>query len=471
MKLQRDDMVRAGDDTPLELFSQGIRSEWTRDKYTRTLRQVTCEFFEEWLTGTFEERVVQLVRCGRDKPDWTRDLLISLSRKLRERTELDVNDKDYLNPASFANYFKPIKKLFDMNDIHISWKRIYATYPELDNMPESMGWSRDEISRMLLHAGNTQDRAIILVLASSGMRAGALHPLNWGDIEPVYSTDGKLTMDPGEGNLACAAIHVYRGSSESYMAFITPEAFGALQEYGRTWTENMGRQANPKDPVFTIMRGMPARASYQSIRKRVIRMAKGAGLQQEKQGKRHRVPLMNGFRRFFNKTCKGAISDDSSISSLIKKEYMMGHRGLTALDENYFKTDILELAAEYITAVPGLTIDNSDRLRQSNSAMSSNIQKLESEKDGKLERLTREISDMRQERDSMRQEIFELKRQRRLPATDILDQLKKQSSSDGISEDVLGSLIGMVQQLAAAQEDMRRTYEVEMDRLRRAADD
>ncbi|MYG32912.1 MAG: hypothetical protein F4202_02790 [Cenarchaeum sp. SB0677_bin_16] len=104
MKLQRDDMVRAGDDTPLELFSQGIRSEWTRDKYTRTLRQVTCEFFEEWLTGTFEERVVQLVRCGRDKPDWTRDLLISLSRKLRERTELDVNDKDYLNPASFANY-------------------------------------------------------------------------------------------------------------------------------------------------------------------------------------------------------------------------------------------------------------------------------------------------------------------------------------------------------------------------------
>ena len=464
MRLHKEDMVRAGSDTPLELFVQGIRSKQTLAMYTRSLQKITCEFLEGWLTGTFEERVSQLVKYGKEKPDWTRDLLISLSRKLRERTELDKSDKDYLNPTSFPNYFKPIKKLFDMNDVYMSWKRIYATYPELDNMPNTTGWTRDEIAKMLLYARGTQDRALILVLASSGMRAGAVTPLNWGDITPVYKTDDKLTMDPGEGELVCAALEVYGGSNEQYTAFITPEAFNTLQEYGRIWAENMGRPARAKDPIFTVSKaGMLTRASHMVMLKRVRQMVDGAGLHKEKNGKMFQVPLMNGFRRFFNKSCKGAASGDSTISSLIKKEFMMGHQGLTSLDENYFKTDVLELAAEYVTAVPSLTIDDADRLRQSNRAMKSNIQKLEDEKDEEMARLTRDVQEMRHERNQMRQEMFEMKKQKEMSATDFLNILKKQSGSDGMSEELLTSLTGIMQQLAEAQrtamEDLKRSYE------------
>jgi hypothetical protein len=46
---------------------------------------------------------------------------------------------DYLNLNSFANYFKPIKKLFDMNDVVISWKRVYATFPEEVNYSDGRG--------------------------------------------------------------------------------------------------------------------------------------------------------------------------------------------------------------------------------------------------------------------------------------------------------------------------------------------
>lgn len=163
------------------------------------------------------------------------------------------------------------------------------------------------------------------------------------------------------------------------------------------------------------------------------------------------------------------------MASLIKKEYMMGHQGLVSLDQNYFKTNLLELATEYIKVVPDLTIEDSERLRQSNRTMSSNIQKLESEKDEKLERLTREVDDMRRERDSMRQEIFELKKQRESPAMDLLDALKKHPDTDGISEDVLGPLKSMMHQLTAMHkndlEEMRREYGAEIARLRRAADD
>ena len=63
----------------------------------------------------------------------------------------------------------------------MNWKRIYATYPERDNVPESRGWSREEISMMLKYAHGPLDR--VLVLASSGMRAGGLD-LIWDDLRP-----------------------------------------------------------------------------------------------------------------------------------------------------------------------------------------------------------------------------------------------------------------------------------------------
>ena len=92
MKLTKKEIVRVEDDSPLELFGQGIKSKETLDKYTRMLRQVTCKVLEDVLEGTFEERVRQMVNIGREDPGWLRDLLLNLSRKLRERTELPKDD-------------------------------------------------------------------------------------------------------------------------------------------------------------------------------------------------------------------------------------------------------------------------------------------------------------------------------------------------------------------------------------------
>ena len=480
MKLTKEEIVRIKDDSPLELFKQGIKSKETLDKYTRTLQQITCKILEDVLEGTFEERVQQMVNIGREDSGWVRDLLLNLSKKLRERTELPKGHPDYLNPDSVGNYFKPIKKLLDMNDVSISWKRIYATYPERDNMPESRGWTREEIAKMIRYAHGPMERALVLVLASSGMRAGGLD-LTWEDLTPIYrAADGSLTLDPDPNDtVACAALHVYRGSPESYLAFITPESFNALQEYGRAWADMRCHLPRSKDPVFIVQTGTHKSASTKVLRDRVARIATKAGLRGDKRGKRHEVPIMNGFRRFWNKTCKESASGESALASLIKKEYMMGHQGLVSLDQNYFKTNLMELAAEYIKVVPDLTIDDADRLRRSNRTMSSNIQELEREKDEKLERLTREINDikqerdsMRQERNSMRQEMFELKKQRELPAADLLNLLKKESGSDDMSQDVLQSLTGMIQQLAAAQDsalqNMQRKHDMEIENIKRA---
>ena len=49
------------------------------------------------LEGDYEERVEQLVKYGREDPGWTLDLMLNLSRKLRDMTELPKNHPDYFN--------------------------------------------------------------------------------------------------------------------------------------------------------------------------------------------------------------------------------------------------------------------------------------------------------------------------------------------------------------------------------------
>ena len=53
MKITLAEFERVGKAPPLEMFSQGIKAEETREKYTRTLRRVLCCVFEEILEWMF----------------------------------------------------------------------------------------------------------------------------------------------------------------------------------------------------------------------------------------------------------------------------------------------------------------------------------------------------------------------------------------------------------------------------------
>lgn len=381
MKITKEEFQRIGEESPLELFHQGIKAKETREKYTRTLRQVLCKIFEDIFEGDFESRVDQFVKHAKEDPDWTRDLLMNLSKKFKERTRLPRDDSNYLNPNSIDNYFKPIKKLFDMSGVVFSWTRIHATFPEQDNVSDSRGWSREEIQKMLKFSNGSIDRAIVLLCSSSGIRVGGFD-LNWQDLTPVYQINDQLKFEIIESEeeiaqIACAMLRIYQGTNYNYPAFVTPEAYEALMDYKSDWTREIGREPKPEDPIFKKEGIFLRRATPIGVKKRVERMIKRAGLRENIKGKRYEVPIMNGFRRFWNKTCKESLSRDSPLGSLIKKEFMMGHTGLIKLDRNYFKIHTLELAEEYLNAIPNLTISNEKRLRLENKKKKKKIEKLE----------------------------------------------------------------------------------------------
>ena len=162
------------------------------------------------------------------------------------------------------------------------------------------------------------------------------------------------------------------------------------------------------------------------------------------------------------------------------------------MDQNYYKTGALEMAAAYVEIVPDLTIDGSERLRQSTKRMADNIQRMEGE-DTKIERLEAEVSRARLERDKaiarleedaararresggemarMREEIAGLKRQRNPPVYEMLDTLKDSSETDGVSGEFLKSLTGMINKLgksqAAAIREIRTGYDAKIEEMRR----
>ena len=407
IKLSKEDIQRVSKD-PYNLFLQGLRSPATRTKYSRVLKLFVCVTLEEQLLGDpelrskqlkerlkkgikkeiesfldadFEIRVKEFVEKTKQDPQWTMDILLTYSKKLKERTELSESNPNYLNPQTFNNFFKPIKKLFDMNGVPFTWKRINSTFPELNNDNETRGYDREEIQQILEFAGPIE-KAIILISSSSGIRRGGFD-FTWNCIHPVYKKNDNFVMgnfdDEGDSNLICGMITIYKKTSEQYMAMFSPEAWHAIKNYQTQWRKETGQFPKPEHPFLKQSGMLVKKLSVDSAAQKIIKILHRSGLRDNLvNGKRrHEIPVMNGFRRFFNKINKETLSDDSPLASLIKKELMMSHTGLIHLDKNYFKTHWQELVKEYLNAIPSLTISAEERVKADNLRLRKEKSELE----------------------------------------------------------------------------------------------
>jgi len=397
LKIQPEEIVHTYQ-TPIKLFHQGIKSEATRLDYTNKLKKVVCEFLENVLEGEpekvrqalskpkpkglvngkqrefcdadFEERVNEFVKKSKMNPEWAEDVVLKLVEKLRDRTQLPKTNPEYLAVASINNYVRPIQKLFKMNKVGISWDRIHSLFPEDENKDDTREYTISEIKKMLGHS-RTVDKVLILLASSSGIRAGAFN-FKWKHLFPVYFYNGRYCWEEQdvtesvtkEGKVVCVLLRIYANSSSEYFAFATPEFWEAVQRYKETWIKDTRKEPKPEDPFFKNVGSLVIKPLDDiGIRKRMQKIVKESGLRPPlpKGSRRHKVPLFNGFRRFFNKTNKKSLEKGSMLASLILKENMMGHTGLIKLDKNYFKIHVSELIEEYLQAVPNLTIEDSER--------------------------------------------------------------------------------------------------------------
>ena len=203
------------DSTCYNKFLYALNSASTKRQYPKRL-----ENFLDFLKidgETIEKKAIKLYHILQIKDrDWIETTLIDYFIYQNKRAvsgEISVN--------TIRNYYKPIKLFFEMNNILVNWKLITKGIMKGDRVASDRPPFMTEIQK-LLEFSDIRVKAIVSVMISSGIRVGSWDFLKWKHITPIFQNDG----------VVAAKIDVYNTKTKKwYFSFITPEAYGYLQQY------------------------------------------------------------------------------------------------------------------------------------------------------------------------------------------------------------------------------------------------
>jgi integrase len=228
----------------------------------------------------------------------------------------------------------PVKSFYAINDVIINTKKIGKFMPEYKKKRTDKPYTHSQIEK-LLEISDERMRCVILILASSGIRLGAVPSLRLKDLD-----NQKLT--------------VYSGDREEYFTFITAECKKAIDNYldmrlryGEKLTDDsylIREQFDVRCP------GKPKAYNRKSIQTKLYDLCKRAGIDKKD------IPLVHGFRKFFT---------GQLINSNVRSEARLKLEGHSiGITDHYWRPTEQEMYFEYEKAVDNLTIDPAQRLRK-----------------------------------------------------------------------------------------------------------
>ena len=176
-------------------FINSLKSESTRKSYTYCI---------EKFLGHYEKDLDQFLRLSQD-----------------EMTNLIIK---YLVDNKISNQYQnlisaTLKHACEINDVVLNWRKIKKFINSNKTGNETNGRDRgytDKEIQNILKFSDQRIRMAFLILASTGMRIGALHSLRINDLEKIDNLY-KVT--------------VYRGDTEEYFTFCTPECAKEIDSY------------------------------------------------------------------------------------------------------------------------------------------------------------------------------------------------------------------------------------------------
>jgi integrase len=250
--------------------------------------------------------------------------------------------------------FSSIKHACEMNDVILNWKKlkkfIKSEKTNNETNGRDRGYTHEEI-RKILDFSDQRIRTALLILASTGIRIGALYSLSIHDLEK-FDDVYKIT--------------VYSGDKEEYFAFCTPEAANEIDTYldfRKRHGEKLTRDSFLLVKRFNVnlkidgFKGKPfGKRSLQVILEDYIKNSGLREIDHVNPHKRKEVPILHGFRKFFT---------TQLISSKINpeiREMLLGHK--IGLASCYYRPTVEEMYEEYSKAIDNLTIDPANRLQR-----------------------------------------------------------------------------------------------------------
>lgn len=288
-----------------------------------------------------------------------------------------------LSSISVELYFSSIMRFFSMNDIILNRKKIGMYIGEYTRTQKDRAYSTEEIHK-LLDFSDERSKALILLLASTGLRIGAVADLQLRHLKKI-------------SQYQLYHIIVYEGTREEYFTFTTPEASTAIDIY-LDYRKRYGEKLNDNSPLFReqfdvndllAIKYHPKKMMTRGLTKLLVRQLNRSGVmpasketEDTRRGKkRNVVARCHGFRKFTTTNMIRAKVNPEA------REMLLGHS--IGLNNAYYRPGEDEILSEYLKAVDLLTINEENRLKVK-------VKTLESEKDTKIAQLQSEVDKSRQ---------------------------------------------------------------------------
>jgi integrase len=239
----------------INLFEQSIRSPYTKRVYTIVFQKY-IDFIGK--NDPFCQNNPRLIEHK------IIDFIISLKNK-------------GLGRSAISNYVKAIIAFYKINDFVLNNDKISKFIPEYRKVKKDRAYTHQEIHRLLDFA-DERLRVVIYILASSGIRIGALPLLHLRNLE-----DNKLI--------------IYENSNEEYITFTTPECKQAIDayldmrsRYGEKITDEsylIREQFDVRNP------GKPKAVKAETLERKLYDLSTRSNVRDKE------VPVCHGFRKFF----------------------------------------------------------------------------------------------------------------------------------------------------------------------------
>jgi site-specific recombinase XerD len=297
-----------------------------------------------------------------------------------------------ISANSIKLYLAGIQSFLEEHEIILPWKKIAKYCPE-DVSNDYRSYNRQEISK-LLSIADLRDRCIILLMASSGVRVGAIPTLTVKSLKPLDQGLGLLT--------------VYGESRKSrYVSLVTPECMSTIDAYFEE-RRKRGEKLSERSPlirdkysIYSTRINNPKSPKAESINSQIRQLIRKAGLPFEELQPDHAA------RKFFNTTLVNSKANRGF------KELMMGHS--VKLDDIYYDEDNEEsrnqIILEYTKAVDALTINDEHRLRKQITDYEEKLNQVP-----KVEQLQEQLASRIIEEDSIKRQLERLQKEKELEA-------------------------------------------------------
>jgi integrase len=363
---------------PWMLFLYALKAPATKDKYIQRLTK-----FLDFLgyEGTSEEKARGFAAQAREDPNYAFNCVLKFFHNKREQI-----DRKEMAIGTVRNYVKSIRLFCDMADLSIPWAKITRGLPKAKRFADDRAPTLDEI-RKIVEYPDRRIKPVIFTMASTGIRVGAWDYLKYGHITP---------MERG-GKLVAAKVLVYEGTPDSYITFMTTEAYREIEAWmnfrnqcGEKISSDSWVMRDLWDTEAAIRKNMhtagvvtmPKQLSSIGIKRLIERALWAQGLRRdlEEGKKRHDFATCHSLRKYFKTRCELAGVKPINVESL------MGHS--TGISDAYYRTSESELLDDYLKAMESLTIDDTRRLKIEVESLRFDISELE-QKNKRIEELER----------------------------------------------------------------------------------